>query len=866
MKTMTKTKLAMAISLSLYSLVGFAEETSQSEEKDIEKIIVTGVRGSLANSMNLKRESSGISDSISAEDMGDFPDLNISESLQRITGVAIERNLGEGTQVSVRGLRPEFTQILINGQTVTSGGDGREVEFDVFASELFSSVEVAKSHNASQIEGGLAATINMRTARALELTGASDNGTVFSLTAQAAQNEIADELSPRISGLAAVELMDGKLGLLGSIAYSETHLRQDNVEGLRFKSITADVNGSPENVEYPFIPRYLVEFKDRDRLGVTGAIQYDASETLNINLDVAYAQFDEVRTRHSIDGGLFSGSYITAPAEPLVVDSTGLVTELTADGVTSRSENIKANSTEDLILVNLDGTWDVAENWLLTGRLGYSKSTKDEGEFRSTWNNNGTFSYDMTDRIFLGLSQVGQDITDAVNFDDRHEARFIDTDIEDEITSLQVDAERYIENSLISSLAFGFRVNEREKGKKLADGRERVTGVSLADYDTSFPVSDFFSQHSDAQIIRSWAVSDFDAVLSDTTLVSAGFTPPPKLISTFVVNEQSFSNYLQANIDGELGDVPVRGHFGARLVNTEQTSSGFTSDGTPVFETSNYTEVLPSAALTFELSDDLIMRTAIGKSLTRPTITKLTPGGTIANGVNDASFGNPKLDPYTASNYDLSLEWYFAEEALMSVALFHKDVTGFITNVSSDEVLGVDVLGADDPRAGEIFSVNRPVNGDDAYVQGYEVAIQTPLSGALENFGVMANYTFSDSESTITFGGKQITTLLPGQSKSSYNLVGYYEVDEYSVRFAYAWRDSFLDEIRSSNTERSNYIKEYGQLDMSVQYHLNENVTFTFDALNILEEEQIRYGESEDRNIRFSETGRFFMLGARMKF
>jgi len=281
----------------------------------------------------------------------------------------------------------------------------------------------------------------------------------------------------------------------------------------------------------------------------------------------------------------------------------------------------------------------------------------------------------------------------------------------------------------------------------------------------------------------------------------------------------------------------------------------------------NPKETLPSLNLTFEATDDVLVRLSAGRSLTRPTITDLTPGGTVAVGVPNATFGNPLLSPYTAWNYDISFEWYFAEEALLAIALYDKEIEGFVTRVTAPETLGADVLGAGDPRVGTTFQVSRPVNGDEAFVRGFEVSFQTPLSFLpVEGFGILANYTYADSESSIVFGGRTLTTLLRGQSESSYNLVGYYESGRVSARLAYAWRDAYLDEIRASQTERSNFIDAYGQLDANFQYNLVENLVLTLDALNLLGEEQFRYAELTNRNVRYSETGRYFQFGLRAKF
>ncbi len=424
----------------------------------------------------------------------------------------------------------------------------------------------------------------------------------------------------------------------------------------------------------------------------------------------------------------------------------------------------------------------------------------------------------------------------------------------------------------MSALKAGFRFSEGTKDTVQFDGRANAT-ADFENFSMPLPVDNFFEGSNAATIVRSWPVADFDAVLGSTALIPANFVVPQRLVATNSVSEKTRAGYLQADFDTSgFWGVAMRGNFGVRIVNTTQASTGYPTNNSQITVESDYTEVLPSANVTIDITDNLLLRGSVAKSLTRPTISDLTPGGTVAVGVNTASFGNPALKPYTAWNYDASLEWYFAPEALISVAFFDKEVDGFVTRVTSQETLGADVLGAGDPRAGQLFDVSRPINGESAYVRGVEIGFQAPFSSFVgegnffSNFGVLANYTYADSKSEIQFNGQTVSTLIRGQSRSSYNVIGYYEKGPISTRFAYSWRDSYLDEIRVGNNERSNFIDAYGQLDFNLQYSVTDNIVLTFDALNLLNEAQYRYAETLDRNIRYSKTGRFFLIGGRVKF
>lgn len=855
-----------------------AQDDSASVTGDfVEEIVVTGVRGALSRGLDLKRESASVVDGISSEDIVDFPDLNVSEALQRVTGVTINRVLGEGQRVSVRGLAPEFTRVTINGQTVTSGNAGREVDFDVFASELFTNVTLTKTPSASLIEGGLAATIDLRTARPFDF---SLDGPTFAVSGQGYVNDRREEWDPRISALASQIFADGTVGILGSVSYSETSLRQDNVEGLRFISTSVDVDGdgTPEETgaEYPFIPRYLLETYDRERLGVTGALQLRPNENLDFNVDLAYATFETERRRYSIDGLIRGNDFIGISSGLPSIDSTGLMVAATLDHVTSRSENILTPEDEDLLLLNVDGAWRPAQDWEVRARFGYSEATRTRPEFRSVWQTDGQFSYDFSDRIFVSIGQANANFADPSAFV-ANQSRFETFDIDDKEHSFQADLERLLDIGLVSSVSAGVRYSDREKSQVEFDGRITVTALGIAPSGSiaqNLPVGDFFEGRDSPNIVRNWFVTDFDAVMADPILHPSGYAPPQVFTNSFVIEESTLSGYLQFDLDGQLGDVAMRGNVGARVLRTDQTSNGFNLvAGNPVAVSldNDYTEVLPSANLVFEPTEDFLIRFAASRSLTRATLTQLQPGGSVAPTGRTARLGNPELNPFTADQYDVSLEYYFALEALAAFTYFYKDVDGFIANVTVDRMINAGTLIDDDGNdvSNEIFAVSQPVNGEAASVKGFEISFQTPFTFLPEPFdglGILTNYTYVDSEFEINFEGARVKTLLPGQSKSSYNIIGYYENNRFSARLAYTWRDEYLDQFRPRDTERSNFIDAFGQFDLNVQYALTESLTLTIDALNLLEEEQFRYGETRDRNIRFSETGRFFLLGVRGKF
>ncbi|RYG15165.1 MAG: TonB-dependent receptor, partial [Caulobacteraceae bacterium] len=222
--------LAMSVMLGAGGAMAQTAPAPQTDDAtDVDEIVVTGFRASLANALNIKKNENGIVDAISAEDIADFPDLNLAESLQRIPGVAITRRSGEGRQISVRGLGSDYTRVRVNGMeaiatssgTSNSGGTnrGRGFDFNIFSSDLFSNLIVRKTASAEVDEGSLGATVDLNASKPFDSPGRR-----VVLSAQGSYNELAGDVTPGVSFLASDRFLDGKLGVLISASYDERHL------------------------------------------------------------------------------------------------------------------------------------------------------------------------------------------------------------------------------------------------------------------------------------------------------------------------------------------------------------------------------------------------------------------------------------------------------------------------------------------------------------------------------------------------------------------------------------------------------------------------------------------------------------------
>ena len=888
------------------------------EELVLEEIVVTGVRGSFARALDQKRKATGVVDVIASEDIGEFPDLNISESLQRIPGVTITRSLGEGEQVSVRGLAPQFTAVTINGMQAASAaqGDdgniayGRALTFDLFPSELFSGASVYKSPTASLQDGGLSATINMRVPRPFDY-----DGLTFATTLQMSENNLVEERLPAASLLLSNTFADGRAGVLFQVAYAETILHGELSEGLRFDKTSFDLDGDGTNeftdVEFARLVRTGVEEYDRTRLGFTGAWQFRPSDNFEIILDAMYGETDRQRERHTLDGNLFGNG----PDSPIsLTERDGVIVAGTFANELRRTENIYNQVDTEFMMVSLGAIWDISDTLIASGKFGVSDAEFARDEVRITYAvNDPEYSYDLTGdpRYPVTGSSATIDLTDPSQFtlsQVRHHPFFV----EDDNFLGQFDIEKLFDDRGITVISGGVQFRSQERAQTEFRQDRSISDPDYLPLDSPFRILsgvggttlrglgfDIFNGDGPIGLLRNFAVPNQRQAFA--ALIDPSFQPVQNILNSYVVKEEIFAAYIKADYETELAGRPLSGDFGLRYVTTDQTSSSSSKSGSdtiPITHSRDYDNVLPSFNLRWELREDLLLRFAASIGMTRPTLSQINPSQNVQLGSQTVSINNPDLDPFEANQFDIALEWYFANEGLLGLNinnpdldpfeanqfdialewyfanegllglnLFYKDINALVTRISSIEPFFGDNLIFDGVGlSGEDFLVSRFVNGDGAELKGFELSYQQPftfLPAPFDGFGMMANYTYADSESTVTFGGETFKAPIEGQSKVSYNIVAYYEKGGFSLRTAYHWRDDFLIIRRGSNENR--FQEDSAYLDFTASYSFNDHFKVSLDGANLTSEDSYRYDRTTDRNIAFANYGRVISLRLQYK-
>lgn len=942
--------LSSAVCLALPAVA--QEQPAAESSGDV--IVVTGFRESLAAAIEAKRAENAIVDVITAEDIADFPDLNLAESLQRVPGVQIDRDGGEGRTINVRGLSSDFVRVRLNGMealATTGGRDGRQnrnraFDFNVFASELFNSIKVSKSQSAEVEEGSLGATVDLTTARPFDYDGFTLAGGV-----QLSYNDLARNTDPRYTFLVSDQFMDGQLGVLFSLAYATRNTIEEGSSSGRFRIPSADgcaaappnsgtatgatrcyqtVAGPIEtptgsatgaaastaawNAAHPRIPRYGRISYDRERLGSTFSVQYQPFESTTFGYDLLYANLKETRHEEFLEAISFARETSAAGlrATDLLtgrVDASNTLVAGTFNDVDIRVEQRRDNLETEFFQNVFRVDHDFASN--LKGELivGHTRAVQ--------YNPNQTtlsferydvdgYSYDYSNPN-LPAFNYGFDVTDPNNFVYSASTALGDASLirlrpnKAVNTFLSFDGRLIYElndtwtlKGGVSQKTFEFTGTESRRSTEALPASVLAAltsdGYTISDYSTM--VTGFGRNLSlPSGTPTSWVVPSIDRLnelidfecncsnaFGDFTVSAAN-----SLGENRSAEEKSTGLWVQGDFSFDIGSIPVRGNLGVRYVETELSSTGWTNLGSgfaPLTVDNSYEYTLPSANISFEPFDDFLIRLAAAKTIARPSLPALTPGGTIdANPPGfSISAGNPFLSPIESTNYDVSFEWYPWDEALFAIAFFQKDIDTFVQRLRQlipynqtgypDSLLPSGVSNTD------LFDTLTFLNTPGGDLTGFEITAQTPFSflpGPFDKFGGQISYTDIDSEVSYVLGtalgAGYVTAPLTGQSPKSISATIYYDDGPFQARLSAVSRDEYLTLVPAASGNDFEGKADVLNLDFSASYDLNDNFTLTFEAINLTDQYDERWiASARHNNLNYEHTGREFVFGGRYRF
>lgn len=901
---------------------GAGTASSSSDQTSGDPIVVTGFRQSLDKANRIKRQAVVISDVIAAEDIGKYPDENIAESLQRVTGVQITRFRGEGNAISVRGLSPSFVATQVNGHQIVSG-QGRSFNFLDLSPDFVSAVEVQKSPTADMEDGGLSGTVNIRTPQPLD----SKKSTVAARV-ETIYNGNRKESGPRASAIGTYVKDSGTFGVNVGVGYEKRKLLAYDLLGYGAEtgaeSPAADANGSGKvppvdyNQDGDYLDKYAfdhaqsyyIRFNDRTRFSVVSAIQYKPADNIELYANGLYAYYRDydnaldAATRFTniapaTPGGAYGirGSTIdTSFNNQLLGGAQGFLTSVDADGLDTRADaqpslyrnrvisgSAGAKATFGRLHVKLEGDYSLGKAFnlaFLPSVIGRSSAIITHpnglGGGPDVVFDRGSNPLDPTnfafntmyegknynrDQMKEGKLDLAYDVGDGLLRTVKAGAYYSDRHFTYRQFTAQTSAQTL---AALSNGQLTYQPNVEQGSVNAAPV------LSVASYSTGIP---FF--------LPSFLVFDFNKFFSiiPRSTLEAGSPLTEQLGSGLNVHEKTAAGYVMADF-GAFAD-RLSGNIGGRFVHTEMTSSGYGSDldnlqiapggvqtivppGGPLQSKNSYSYFLPSLNAKFDITPSLSARFAAARVLARPEFGQLGVGLSVNANVLSISANNPDLKPYLANQLDLSFEYYMPHSGLLSLAFFYKDVKNFIINGETLDTRTA--TKADGSQQTLTFRRSEPINLERVKIKGVELGAQIPLyflPNPLDGFGLFGNGTYIDAPKVPQQEGG-LPFPLPGVSKFSYNVGMYFEKWGVGARAYYNWRGKYDTGAEDYFGDRE-FQSPYGQLDGSVSYDVTPQVTFSLDFENLtntVQKQVNNFGLAR----QYLVTGRRFTLGVRGKF
>jgi iron complex outermembrane receptor protein len=920
-----RNKVATAVSLAL-AVSGGGAFAQDDTGRDIEEIVVTGkFRASLIDSIQTKRHSKAIVEAISAEDIGKLPDSSIAEAIARLPGLAGQRLDGRTSSISIRGLGEDFSAATLNGREQVSISDNRGIEFDLYPSEIMSGVTIYKTPEASLMTQGIGGTINLHTIRPL------DHEQTIAINATLEQNGH-DQLNPdgddtgwRGTFSYVDQFADNKVGIALALATMESPNQEERWNSWGFPMAFEDCvtgavviangtcsDGVGVNEEIGLVnggAKPFVRSSTLDRDTIMAVAQFAPTDRLRITADALYIDFSDEKILRGIE---MPGAWSQTPEIVTVED--GLVTQAVWPNVRGQIRNDFERREATLESFGLNMEFDVSEAWTMivdasrgdvdrdiwslesysgSGRSSDTLAPSDDIAFEMQGSNEGAIFFPTLDYSDDTMFQLGgaQGWGNNISVNGDAQDGFINLPhVDDRLNTYRLAADGAVELGFVTGIEVGVYYSDREKSKV-----DSGIYLTLPEYPGVASIPDQYRlPDTSLDFIGMGSMISYDSFAfwadGNYTETPGGLTDSARALNTWTVREEVTIAYAMADFDTELGSVGISGNFGLQIVDTDQSSDGNAVDVIdgfvrvqPTSGGDSYTEVLPSVNAVFHLTDEHQIRAGAARTMSRSRMDRMNagfgftfnPAGTGAGGSPWSGTGaNPGLRPQMADQFDLTYEYYFADDGFVAAAVFHKELRDWQVNVS--EVVDFSDI---EPPGGQTTTVDfglvsRWENSDGGSVSGFELQGALPgrlLARPLEGFGLVASATFLDSN--LDIDGNEIQ--VPGLSDSILNLTVYYENSGFEARVSGSKRDDFLGEVYTISFARELFsVRDTEIWDAQLSYDFAESgidmlrgLTITLQAQNLTNEPFVTYQNNDERQVRdFQNYGRNYLLGARFRF
>ncbi len=867
-----------------------------STDNSIEEVVVTGkFLQSLQSAMEQKRNASSMIEAISAEDIGQLPDVSISDSLNRLPGLAQDRDRGNGSQISIRGMGGLLGLTTLNGREVATVEEDRNVRYDQFPSELINAAQVYKTPQAHLTEGGLSGTVNLETINPLDFDSRQ-----VSVDVRASYYDLGGDIDDaksngwghRFSVAYIDQLLDNTLGVAIGYAGRSQPIATQRSELWNYGDTWHNTQWNDErgvNVIAPWGGSALVRGGEDSRHGVMGALQWQPNDQLEIAYDGFWSVFNIDETQRGFDfqiANTHEDQWQLIDTLPTLYTNDdlneGALDLLSGTVPLSSLRNLNEEFSQDdsLISHGLQVTWQ-QDAWTVAADLSYSKTERERrwASVRTAHSNPGYATFGATGDKRMWLDVHTADLTDpAQNSVSEIEVR-PQADGSDEISAIKLDVTRELDAGIITAIRFGVSASQREKSLAAQNWFQYVTQNSGVQIPEQFILDAKSSSYW--RDLPDYLALDRNAVIDYYFggLANPDVGDADDLLASWAVTEDITAQYVQLDFATEIFSLPLTGNIGVRAVQTDTESSGHqqgpdvwvetspdvwepVSDVYPIAIKHGYDEVLPSLNMTLGLTDDQQIRFGVAKTIARAPVDLMSPSLNLNDdlwGANpgESSSGNPKLDPFRATQVDLGYEWYFAEASSVSATVYYKDLDTYIARAADAEQIVYN---------GTSYTVSRPINGEGGYIRGYEALYQQAfhsLPAPFNGLGIYANYAYTESNVRQFVPLYSTRSALTGLSKHVASVTLWYYLEGFEARASYSYRSDFQRDINAVQGEEGINESE-GYLDLSLSYELNEHYKLYFQVQN-LTNEPYRVSGLESNNPshinKYEEFGRRYMLG-----
>lgn len=895
------TPIASAAALALMSMVVAAHAqqaapapaaaasapAAEAKTQEVQTVTVTGIRASLQQSINQKRNSDAVVEVVTAEDVGKMPDKNVADSLQRLPGVNVstaggtEGGFGENDRVSLRGTPSALTLTTLNGHSVSSGdwfadnivGGGRSVSYSLLPSSLISRVTVHKSAQADVIEGGATGTVDIETRHPLDFKQHLF-GNVY---VGGVNSSLADKTNEQLNGLVGWTNDAGNVGVLLQLFHEKRTLRRDGQEFLWWD--TLDLNAPDIVAQSPGLKGKYISMltgsawfeQTRTRDGGLLDVQFKPNNAWMVDVTGFSSKLDAPNVNHNYMQdtiSMLSNQWAGGGIVPTYSTSGNTVTSISFPTTCPIADCSRmSSSVQDIFarpvayssseFLNVDAKFQANDQLSFTGKLG---STRGKGHTESVgfeiWSPYAGGSYELH-----GTDSPATVVVPGSNVYSNGGAAGHGVSLFGS-TVTAIDKENYAQLDglyktnwdLLGAFRFGVRAAQHERSLEFIPIVQSPAGAQESTVPTgsliNFP-SNFGSSLGGGVLSGAWTLPL--SAVADWANQYASFSGHG-LQNEFVIKEPTQSGYLM----GEFGGDRLSGNFGVRVAHTkEEVHRNVPAAGgvyTPDVVTNDYYDVLPSANFRAELAKDWVGRFAVSRTMARPELGQMA-GLDLRDIQLTGTVGNPNLKPVRSNNADVSVEWYFAPRSMVSLGTYYMAIDSYVTYGS-----GTGTFYNQSQKTFTTYNVSTPVNTT-AEVRGIELAYVQALGGG---FGVNANYTYSAGHETGKAPASACATTgncdMIGLSKNVYNVGAFFENDTFNARVVYNYRSQYLN---GADRKSAVYQLGVGTWSASLGYNLTKNIQLTLEGKDLNDPLLVSYANDPSQPRAFYKNGRQIYFGVR---